>query len=101
MRSLSDAGRIRRAANWTFRNRRTGAITVAQRPNVALALFLVATIGLRLFHLAGGIGTVGRIVADVAIVLWALDELIRGVNPFRRLLGAVVLAAVIAGVALR
>jgi hypothetical protein len=30
-------------------------------------------------------------VATGAIVVWALDEVIRGVNPWRRLLGAVVL----------
>jgi hypothetical protein len=30
-------------------------------------------------------------VGTVALVVWALDELVRGVNPFRRLLGAGVL----------
>ena len=33
-------------------------------------------------------------LADVgmgALIVWALDELVRGVSPFRRLLGAVVL----------
>jgi hypothetical protein len=32
---------------------------------------------------------------------WALDELIRGVNPFRRLLGAVVAVITLLGVAAR
>jgi hypothetical protein len=30
-------------------------------------------------------------VATGALVIWALDELIRGVNPWRRVLGGVVL----------
>jgi len=32
-------------------------------------------------------------VASGAIIVWSLDEIVRGVNPWRRLLGAVVLAA--------
>ena len=32
-------------------------------------------------------------VGHGALVVWALDELVRGNSPFRRLLGAVVLAA--------
>jgi hypothetical protein len=31
-----------------------------------------------------------------ALIVWALDELVRGVNPFRRVLGAVVLAVELA-----
>jgi hypothetical protein len=36
-----------------------------------------------------------RVLADVAsgaIVFWGLDELVRGVNPWRRVLGALVLS---------
>lgn len=32
-----------------------------------------------------------RGIGTGALVVWALDELVRGVNPFRRLLGAIVL----------
>jgi hypothetical protein len=100
MTAPGDGGRIRRAVDWTFRNRRTGAITVAQWPNIALGLFIAVTIGLRLFHPSGTVGTLGRVVAGASLVIWALDELMRGVNPFRRMLGVVVLGAVIAGLAL-
>lgn len=31
-----------------------------------------------------------------ALLVWALDELVRGLSPFRRLLGAVVLASQLA-----
>jgi hypothetical protein len=101
MTVLSEGNRIRRVANWTFRNRQTGAITVAQWPNAPLVIFGVVTVALRSFHPSGGIGTAGRVVAGLALLVWALDEVTRGVNPFRRMLGVVVLGAVIAGLALR
>jgi hypothetical protein len=88
-------------ADWVFRNRRTGAITVAQWPNIPLALFLAFTVALRLGHPSGTIGSASRVIAAVALAVWALDEIIRGVNPFRRLLGAGVLGAGIVGLLLR
>ena len=36
-----------------------------------------------------------RVVATVALSWWAVDEVIRGVNPWRRLLGAVVFAGLV------
>jgi hypothetical protein len=78
---------------WWFTNRSTGRITVAQMPNLALLLFGVATVAARLLD---GHPTTSRVLSDVAsgaIVVWSLDEIVRGVNPWRRLLGAVVLAA--------
>jgi hypothetical protein len=38
-----------------------------------------------------------RLLSVVALLVWAADELIRGVNPFRRILGLVVLLATISG----
>jgi hypothetical protein len=101
MKVMGEGNRIRRAANWTFRNRRTGAITVAQWPNAPLVIFGAITVALRSLHPSGGIATAGRVVAGLALLVWALDEVVRGVNPFRRMLGAVVLGATIAGLALR
>ncbi|MGO9877220.1 MAG: hypothetical protein ACLPVY_25860 [Acidimicrobiia bacterium] len=75
--------------NWLFRNRRTGEITVFQRPNVALGIFLAASIASLLFDPSGRSGTVLRLIARGALGFWAADELLRGVNPFRRALGAV------------
>jgi hypothetical protein len=89
-------GTARRPVDWLFRNRRTGALTVAQWPNLPLAVFLAAEIAGRFAHPAGGAGTTLRVVATVALVVWALDEIVRGVNPFRRVLGAAVLLATIA-----
>jgi hypothetical protein len=36
------------------------------------------------------------VLADVALLVWAGGELVRGVNPFRRILGLVVIVATIA-----
>jgi hypothetical protein len=83
--------------DWMFRNRRTGSLTVAQLPNASLCVFLAVT-GLRLLASPhGSVKTALGLVATVALVWWSGDELMRGVNPFRRMLGAVVLAAVVIG----
>jgi len=34
---------------------------------------------------------VAKVVATGSLIVWSLDELVRGVNPWRRLLGIVVL----------
>ena len=83
---------MRRAIDWMFRSRRTGRITIAQFPNTALWLFLVAAFLRGLFHPDGRPGTVLAVAATVGLTWWALDEVLRGVNPWRRLLGAAVLA---------
>ena len=74
---------------WWFENRQTGAITIAQAPNPAL---LVAVGGWAVGALFGATpGTIGRVVSTIGFVWWSGDEIVRGVNPWRRLLGAGVL----------
>lgn len=80
-----------RGIDWLFRNRKTGRITVVQFPNAALAVFLVASVLRRL--LDGRFDNALRVLATGGLIWWAADELIRGVNPWRRLLGGVILAA--------
>jgi hypothetical protein len=77
---------------WLFRNRKTGRITIAQFPNAPLWLFLLAASLRWLFHPTGWSGTALRVLATAGLVWWAIDELVRGVNPWRRLLGGAVLA---------
>jgi hypothetical protein len=90
--NLNRAGAVvRRLLLWCFRNRETGAITVAQTPNLALSVFLVATAILWLTHPNGVISTVAKVVATGSLIVWALDEVVRGVNPWRRFLGVAVL----------
>jgi hypothetical protein len=78
--------------DWLFRSRRTGRITVFQLPNVALWIFIAAAVLGRLVD-----WRVVKAVAAGALVWWAVDEVLRGENPFRRLLGAAVLAFTVAG----
>ena len=84
----SAAGRV---ADWLFRNRATGGITIAQAPNAPLIVFLVAAGARWLFHPPGAVGTTVDVVASVALIAWAVDEIVRGVNPWRRILGGAVL----------
>ncbi|HEY5108790.1 MAG TPA: hypothetical protein VII96_04195 [Acidimicrobiales bacterium] len=78
--------------SWLFRNRSTGRITVAQRPNLSLILFAVLATARWMLAPAGAAGTALDVAAGTALAWWSIDELARGVNPFRRTLGAVVLA---------
>lgn len=84
-------GRLESVIDWLFRNRKTGRITIAQFPNPALGLFLIASVLRWLLSPAGQFATALKVIADGGLIWWAVDELIRGVNPWRRLLGGAVL----------
>jgi len=72
--------------------------TVGQFPNpplwVALAALLVA-----LLTDDGTVNDVARAVSYVALTVWAYEEAARGVNGFRRALGAVALLLIVLAVA--
>ena len=78
---------------WLFRNRQTGRITIAQFPNAALWLFLVAAALRTVFDPTGWVGDALSLLASAALIWWGVDEVVRGVNPWRRMLGGAVLAA--------
>jgi hypothetical protein len=78
--------------DWLFRNRETGRITIAQFPNPPLWLFLAATTVRVVADPSGGGRTAVDVVATGGLLWWAVDEVARGVNPWRRILGGVVLA---------
>jgi hypothetical protein len=87
--------------DWVFRSRSTGKITVVQVPNGPLALFAIAWLLRRLAHPSGALDTAIAVAASVALVVWAGDEILRGVNPWRRLLGAAVLLLEVVSLAVR
>jgi hypothetical protein len=89
------AGVVTRMLRWTFRNRRTGRLTVAQWPNLVLSVFIVGTLVALAVQPTGRLHAALRVVTVVALSVWALDEMARGVNPFRRGLGAVVAAVTV------
>ena len=72
-----------------FRNRGTGEITVAQFPNLALWIFLGTVVARWVVPEDSGAFTALRVVALAALGWWALDEVVRGVNPWRRFLGVI------------
>lgn len=94
--SLSSDTRTRSVLRWLFRDRQTGRIVVAQRPNIPLLIWIGATVDGWFVH--GTAHEVLRGLGTIALVIWAGDEIARGVNPWRRILGSVVLAAVLVNV---
>jgi hypothetical protein len=91
------SSRLRSAIGWPFRDRQTGEIVIAQFPNLPLWIFLATVVLRRVVPEDSGAFTALRAVALAALAWWALDEVIRGVNPWRRLLGLAGCAIVIAG----
>jgi hypothetical protein len=69
---------------------------VAQWPNLALSAFLVVEVVRLLWQPAGRAGSVFEVLSATALLAWAVDEIVRGVNPFRRLLGLAVLGLTLA-----
>jgi hypothetical protein len=78
---------VKGLANWLFRNRVTGDITIAQFPNLALGCYLALVLIGRLTAESSVVGRTVGWLQGVTLGWWALDEVFRGVNPWRRLLG--------------
>ncbi|TPG17836.1 hypothetical protein [Pedococcus bigeumensis] len=69
-----------------------GKVNLVQWPNPALVVWMLAAV-LAWTEVLGSSRTAAlHGVGSGALVAWALDELIRGASPARRLMGAVVLA---------
>ena len=79
------------SGSWWFRSS-DGRLAVWQVPNPALCVWM-ATVVLGRFDLSATHATTVDGVRRGALLVWALDEVVRGASPFRRLLGGVVLAA--------
>lgn len=67
-----------------------GNVVVWQRPNAAIIAWAGASLAAFLVP-SSGVEDILRLLATVMLFLWALAELISGVNSFRRSLGALVL----------
>lgn len=80
---------LRGALDWAFRDRQSGRIVIGQWPNLPLWLF--AATSLVGWIAPGEVGRWARVAASLCLAVWAADELLRGVNPWRRALGAGVL----------
>jgi hypothetical protein len=62
-------------------------------PNPALAVWMICTVVGWTDVLDATRSEIVTMIGKGALVVWALDELVRGASPARRILGAVVLAA--------
>ena len=79
-------GRDRRSlVDWCLRARDTDRIAIIQFPNIRLWVFFT-TVALRVVT-SGSPRTALDWIGAIALGTWAMDEVIRGVNPWRRLLG--------------
>jgi hypothetical protein len=88
---------MRSAIDRLFRDRQTGEIVIVQFPNLPLWIFLATVVLRRVVPEDSAAFSMLRAVALAALAWWALGEIIRGVNPWRRLLGLVGCAIVTAG----
>jgi hypothetical protein len=76
---------------WRDRN---GHVVIFQMPNVWLIAWAVLSV-ISLFVPRGGTQNVIWWISNIVLAVWALLELLKGVNYFRRGLGLVVLIATI------
>ncbi len=86
---------MRRFLRWFFENRQTGEITIAQMPNLALWIAIGAGTLLLVSPPPGNPGVALEVLYKGALLFWAVDEIFRGVNPWRRCLGAAVFSYVL------
>jgi hypothetical protein len=77
---------------WWFENRRTGEITIAQFPNWPLFAIAFGWLVLLVTDDGSAAHDTTRVVVTGLWLFWGADEVIRGVNPWRRVLGALVIA---------
>ena len=86
---------MRRVLDWLFRDRGTGRYVVGQWPNLALGTWIVCAVIRSVFDPTGVQRSVLAWVGGLALLVWAVDEIARGVNPFRRIVGGVVLLGLV------
>ena len=79
-----------RSSSWWFASS-DGRRTLWQMPNPALCVWMV-TLVLGWFELSAAQAIAVGGIRRGALLVWALDEVVRGASPFRRTLGAIVLA---------
>ena len=79
---------MRDGIRWMFEDRKSGRLVIAQAPNLPLWVFLGAWLASAVFHPSGRTGLLIKGVELFALTIWAADEVFRGVNPWRRMLGA-------------
>jgi hypothetical protein len=89
---------LRSVFDWFFLDRRTGRILVAHFPNLAILLWLATVLARQFTEQGTTADTLLGWAGSLTLGWWAVDEVIRGVNPWRRLLGLAGCVVVVVGV---
>ncbi len=76
---------------WWFENRETGELTIAQFPNWPLFAIGAATVARLLTGEGTAVNDGAGLLTTALWIYWGGDELVRGVNPWRRVLGGAVI----------
>ena len=82
---------MHRFFRWFFQNRETGTITIGQAPNRSLWIVIVAGALLWVGNPPERLGVALEVIFRAALFFWAGDEVLSGINPWRRCLGIAVL----------
>jgi len=93
-----DRTKLRSVFDWFFRDRRTGRILVAHIPNLAILLWMATVLARQLTVEGTTADTLLAWAGSFTLGWWAIDEVVRGVNPWRRFLGLAGCIAVVVGV---
>jgi hypothetical protein len=89
---------LRSFIDWFFRDRRTGRVLVAHLPNLPILLWMATVVARQFVERSSDLYLVLEWAGMVTLGWWAVDELVRGVNPWRRTLGVGGCIVVVAGV---
>lgn len=87
---------IREIKAWLFKDEK-GKVVIAQLPNWQLAGAAVAWV-IQFIAKEGSIYKISRSVFIILIIFWSYEEIVHGVNGFRRILGTAVLAMTFVGI---
>ena len=77
---------------WWFESRETGRITLAQFPNWPLFAIGAGWLVRLVVKESSAVYSSAGVAITALWLFWGADELIRGVNPARRLIGALAIA---------
>jgi hypothetical protein len=74
-----------------------GRIVLWQWPNIWIIIWAIMTV-LRLVSRGSSLASFAHIIGTGALIIWALLEVFRGVNYFRRVFGLIILLITIASI---
>ena len=78
---------LRDFIDWYFTDRRTGRFLVMHFPNVPILLWMGTVVARQLVESGSDAHVLLEWAGSITLGWWAVDELVRGVNPWRRTMG--------------